>query len=386
VVKTKSCVYLKLFSALIALSFLQTANLQAADKALPLSKSFDLSQSTLFASGEAKTFFTLMNERYGIKAALDKDYMTPFFIIDAKTFRERVVNFAHLAKLERNLKGGSEGLDALIEELAGREVFVDDLYGQILSVLKTKKLFAPQFKDPRRRSRLAGALAPIVALTSGKGVHVQLDIGTYVYNVSYAIGSGGTDYELDKQDRRTGRSYGASITRNSYDPSDRNYLEALGIYVSRASKQELENFYRTLFEILLKMDTRGIQDLNAKGQTVMADFMAIYMAEIIRHLMTGLKRYEWENALTEITMLAAFSAHKNGITFDPRTGHDNENGKKMAPSNELTGKQLMVGFFGVGTDGSGLDGRNKRRRHVLTKQIVEAMRIISKSIFPLIAF
>jgi len=246
--------------------------------------------------------------------------------------------------------------------------------------LKAKKLYSPKVQG-RWRSRVAGAIAPIVALASGKGGFVRLDAENYVYNVGYAKGSGGKDYEHDKNARRTGRSYGASIERNSYDPSDRDYLEDLGSYVSKASKKELEKFYRTLFEILLKVDTSGIKSLNKKGQTLMADFMAIYMAEQVRHLMTGLKLYEWENALTEITMLAAFSAHPEGLTFDPRGGSDNAtNGRELAVSGKLKPKQLMVGFFGVGTDGSGLDGRNKGRRHVLTRGVVTAMKEINPAI------
>jgi len=360
-------------SALI-LALIQSTFLFAADAPLKVSAGFNL-EKQLGVFEVQPTLFDLMDNE--IKPALDNDYADSFVITDAKTFRKKAENFDHIRNLERKIKGGAKGLDELLSILDGQEVTMDQLWGKIYGTLKENDLFASD--DHRTQSRLAGALAPIVGLASGQGVLVQLDSENYVYHFGYAPGSGGSDLEADKTNRKSGRSYGASIGRNAYDPSDNDYLRGLAVYVNHASAEELESFYRTVFELLLKSDPSRIQELSEEGQLVIADFMAIYMAELDRHLMTGLKRYEWENALTEITMLAAFSTHPEGMTLDPRNGVDNTVEKPMIRSGELPKpKDRLLGYFGVGTDGSGLDGRNKQRRHKLSRQVVRAERKINK--------
>lgn len=342
-------------------AFLSLSSALAAEAPLSVSDSFDLSTGNYHG-----TFFQLMSrESNGIKASLDADYGTPVKVVDVQTFRERSTNFSNLKNLERKL-GGANALNTLIDDLSGKEIPEDKMWSAVMGSMRKNDLNAD--------SRVAGALIPIIAIASGKGVLVQLDKENYVYNYGYAVGSGGSDLEADKTNRKTGRSYGASISRNAYDPSDNDYLRELALYTGNADEQELSNFYRTVFSILLKSDTSGIQNLSADGQTVVADFMAIYMAELDRHLMTGLKRYEWENALTEITMLGAFSASEDGVTLDPRGGPSNDNERGLVESSELETRDRLVGFFGVGTDGSGLDGRNKQRRHNLTKKITAAVR------------
>ncbi|MEY4630519.1 MAG: hypothetical protein RIQ81_639 [Pseudomonadota bacterium] len=355
------------FSLFVAVSGLPPA--LAADPPLKVSASYDLSDS----QGEM-TFFELMaSPKSGIKAALDRDHGEPVRVVSAVTFRKRAGNFAHLRKLESRFVDGADGLDALVGSLAGQTIPVSSMYGRVIGALKSQKL--AKTNDPQQLSRLAGALVPVIAIASGKGVLVRLDDENYCYNYGYAPGSGGADLEADKTSRKTGRSYGASIERNAYDPSDNDYLRGLAVYAYEASDRELAKFYSVLFQILLKSDASGLKDLSPAGQTVMSDFMAIYMAELDRHLMTGLKMYEWENALTEITMLAAYSAQDQGLTLDPRSGSDNQtNSRELVSSGELPPRDRLTGFFGVGTQGSGLDGRNKARRHALTKKVVAAMR------------
>lgn len=361
----------RLFSVSLLALFLAFSAV-AADAPLKVSATFDLS-----AGSFKGTFFELMSKKSGIKAALDKDYDEAVEITSVSSFRKNASHFAHIEELEKKIKGGADGLDQVIAELAGKKIPVDKMYSAVVGQLRSNGLFA--IANPQQQSRLAGALVPVIAIISGKGVLVQLDKETYCYNYGYAVGSGGSDLESDKMDRRTGRSYGASVERNAYDPTDNDYLRMLAEYTAHASYSELKKFYTTVFEILLKSDTSGIKSLNKAGQTVIADFMAIYMAELDRHLMTGLKMYEWENALTEITMLAAFSASDNGVTLDSRVGASNENERGLVESKELKIRERLTGFFGVGTDGSGLDGRNKQRRHALTRKIVAQQRKLNPS-------
>jgi hypothetical protein len=359
----------KPFFLAVSLFVLSSApRLLAAEAPLELSKTFDLSR----AHRSSRTFFDLMSGKNGIKSALDSDYNSPVIIADVDTFRSKASNFDHLEKLEQKVKGGSKGLDSVIAELAGESISMDRMYGKVMGVFREKNLF--KISDARQQSRLVGALVPIIGLTSGRGVLVKLDSENYVYNFGYAVGSGGDDLESDKQDRKTGRSYGASISRNAYDPSDNDYLRELAEYTNTADQDELQTFYETIFEILLKTNSSKLQHLSQEGQTVVADFMAIYMAELDRHLMTGLRMYEWENALTEITMLAAFCASDEGVTLDSRVGADNANERGLVATSELEVRERLTGFFGVGTDGSGLDGANKRRRHEITRRLSSALR------------
>jgi len=341
---------------------------QAAEPALDVSASFDISRD-----GAGKTFFELMNNQGGIKKALDQDYVESVIVADVETFLEKSKNFDHIRELEGKLKGGRAGLIKLIKSLEGQEIPVPDMYSKVMSSLTRNNLLSGS-------SRVAGALVPVIAIASGKGVMVRIDEENYVYNYGYAVGSGGEDLVADETNRKTGRSYGASVERNAYDPTDNDYLRALSSYIASSSDKEVENFYRAVFEILIKNDTSRVSSLKAAGQTVMADFLAIYMAELDRHLMTGLKKYEWENALTEITMLAAYASSEEGVTLDPRGGADNTNDRQWVASSELRSKDRLLGFFGVGTDGSGLDGRNKSRRHALSRKIVSEQRKVDRDL------
>ncbi|MEK6706679.1 MAG: hypothetical protein AABZ06_12915 [Bdellovibrionota bacterium] len=362
----------KFLIALLAL--VQSLAVFAAEAPLKVSSVFDLS-----SRAHKGTFFELMSDKSnGIKAMLDKDYVTPVKVVDARTFRERASNFAHIKELEAKINGGARGLDKAVSEMAGQAIPVDKMYGTVVTVLRKNGLFVST--NPQNQSRLAGALVPVIAIASGKGVLVRLDQDTYCYNYGYAVGSGGSNLVADELNRKTGRSYGASASRGAYDPSDNDYLRELAKYAAHADERELERFYKTVFEILLKSDSSRIRDLSDAGQTVIADFMAIYMAELDRHLMTGLKKYEWENALTEITMLASFSASEHGVTLDPRGGPSNDSERGLVNSCKLADKDRLVGFFGVGTDGSGLDGRNKQRRHALTRKLVAEQRKLNPAL------
>ncbi len=361
----KSISWKRFTNQIFAALLLQSISALGAESPLRLSASFNVT-----IDGRDKTFFELMSGEGGIKKVLDVQYTSSVKIADLRTFRSKASNFSHLPELESKLIAG--GLDQLIQSLADQEIPITRLYAKVIKAINDNNLMNPS--STRNASRLAGALVPIIGLASGTGALVQLDSENYVYNYGYAVGTGGTDPTADETAKNSGRSYGASIERNAYDPSDNDYLKELGIYASASSEAELKKFYTAIFRLLLKNESSGIQALSRQGQTVFADFMAIYMAELDRHLMSGLKKYEWENALTEITMLAAYSAAENGVTLDYRGGVSNNNNRSWVASSDLPAETRMIGFFGVGTQGSGLDGRNKERRHALTKKIVSEQR------------
>lgn len=337
----------------------------AAEVPLELAATVDLRD----ASGRM-TFFELMTDRRsGIKPALDRDYLETVNIGDPREFRGEAANFAHIDKLLDKVRGGMGGMARLLDELSGQKIPTNRMYATLMRKFHQLDLFVSG--DSRQQSRLVGALVPVVGMVYGKGLVLILDDETYTYHYGYAVGSGGANLELDQEFRKTGRSYGAAGIRSAYDPSDNDYLRLLASYVANASQAELKRFYTVLFEILLKSDGSGLRGLNADGQLVIADFIAIYVAELNRHLMTGLKMYEWENALTEITMLAAFSVQPDGLTLDPRGDVNNESRRDLIRAGKVEPRQRLLGYFGVGTQGSGLDGRNKQRRHKLTRHITK---------------
>jgi hypothetical protein len=125
------------------------------------------------------------------------------------------------------------------------------------------------------------------------------------YNVNYGIGS-------QPKDEMTGRSFSAGPTRKADDVSDKNYLLSLEKY-TRDQDEDISEFYRTLLQILVNVDSSGYAKISDEGQTVLTDFTAVYTAEEDRHLMSNLKTHHWDVALLEVTLLSAFHSGQDKI-------------------------------------------------------------------------
>ena len=150
-------------------------------------------------------------------------------------------------------------------------------------------------------------LTTFLALVSGGGVAVKINEENYAYNVNYGTG------EIAK-DEMTGRSFGEAPGRLALDASDAHYLTTLQSYV-RSSGNNIETFFLSILEILTNNDTSRFSAIKPAGQAVAADFIAVYIAEQDRHLMANLQTHHWDEALLEVTLLAAFHAGQDEVSI-----------------------------------------------------------------------
>lgn len=152
---------------------------------------------------------------------------------------------------------------------------------------------------------------PIQGVREGVGVELRLSETVSTYHVKYLA-------HWDEKAERSGRSFAAVDSKpwNSRveyvaDASYKHYLSTLEDFLEQ--KDEMALFYQTLFEILLNCDPSGVQNLSIGGQQVLGDFVAVYVAEQYRHLVSGKGeslglRHNWDNAHLQVTLLAAFHA------------------------------------------------------------------------------
>lgn len=150
-------------------------------------------------------------------------------------------------------------------------------------------------------------LTTFFSLVSAGGVGVRIDSKNITYNVNYGTG----EYESDE---RTGRSFGEGPDRLALDASDKHYLTILQDYV-RTNPENIEHFYRSILEILMNSDVSNYKKITTDGQVVGTDFLAVYIAEQRRHLMSNFKSHPWDEALLEVTLLAAFHAGQENVAI-----------------------------------------------------------------------
>ena len=144
--------------------------------------------------------------------------------------------------------------------------------------------------------------ANFLGFASGGGVMIKYNDANYALNVHY-----------DVSNMQSGRSYGVGPAKGANDASDREYLDEVQAY-TRNAPDNLPAFYKTIFNSLLNSDASGYTQVNAEGQGVLSDFLAIYTAEEDRNLMqTGKIRPYWDAALLEVTLLAAFHAGQSSF-------------------------------------------------------------------------
>lgn len=148
-------------------------------------------------------------------------------------------------------------------------------------------------------------LTTFLSLASEGGVAVKIDENNITYNVNYGTGE-------KENDERTGRSFAESFDRMALDASDKHYLEILEAYV-RGNKGNTAEFYETIFATLFNTDLSNVNKITEEGQIVFTDFLAVYIAEQARHLMSDLQRHPWDEALLEVTLLSSFHAGQSKV-------------------------------------------------------------------------
>ncbi|WP_394845510.1 hypothetical protein LZC95_51820 [Pendulispora brunnea] len=312
--------------------------------ALHVTQALDLSDF------EGSTFLEAMSMRGGIKESLDSDEETIFTFGDRAALDGAERNFdSHVrAKIEGFLKDGRDGLDQLVDALEGQRTTPRGAPAAIGRQLEKLDLL----ENPDMTGLASVTIAPFLALASGAGTSVRVNAKNYYYNIGYKRGSS-DPAELAK-DVKSGRSFGAGPMHRALDASDTFYLTEMGNYLEEAENPS--GFYRALLQILVRCDGSGYATLSDEGQTVATDFLAIYTAELDRHLMSALDQHPWENDLAEVTMLSAYGT-KSGM---------------VRVNGQLTrGKPAR--YFGIGHSGSGI-GITRRDRMALQKAVTHAER------------
>src|SRR5262249_17488983 len=81
-------------------------------------------------------------------------------------------------------------------------------------------------------------------------------------------------------------------------------------YLRSATTGDIELFYQALFSFLTKSDGSQIGTLTSDAQVVATDLLAIYTAELDRHIMSNLdvNKHPWEIDVAEVTLLTSYGA------------------------------------------------------------------------------
>lgn len=146
-------------------------------------------------------------------------------------------------------------------------------------------------------------LSTLYALTGGLGVKVKIDDNNYNYHVLYMTGKTNPHVEV-----MSGRSFASSPSRSVGDATDPEYLRDLSKYLKETPDQK--PFYHALVLSLASSDPSGWPQLTSLGQLVLSDFLTVYTAESVRHLMVNLQdgNHPWEIDLAAVTFVSAVSA------------------------------------------------------------------------------
>jgi hypothetical protein len=146
-------------------------------------------------------------------------------------------------------------------------------------------------------------LATLYALTGGIGAKVKIDDNNYNYHALYMTGKTNPHVEV-----MSGRSFASSPGRNVGDATDPEYLRDLSKYLKETEDQK--SFYHAMILALASSDSSEWSQLSNQGQLVLSDFLTVYTAESVRHLMVNLKHgsHPWEIDLAAVTFVSAVSA------------------------------------------------------------------------------
>jgi hypothetical protein len=139
-------------------------------------------------------------------------------------------------------------------------------------------------------------------LAKGGGISVKLGKKNYNMHINFPLKSTG------------GRSYGWSSGQVG-DWSDAMYLDHLANVMAAKDAQDMSDMYKVIINMLGKSDSTGIDSLNPETQRVAGNFLAIYTAEEYRAFdKLQAPHKNWDDAIFQATMLAAFHAGQSKLT------------------------------------------------------------------------
>jgi len=215
-----------------------------------------------------------------------------------------------------------------------------------------KEALDRDFEESARLGNFRSRRGREAIIAGGGGVYVRLQGPSYNIHMGYTP-------TTDNGGENSGRSYGVGPTRGG-KPDDLSYPDLFGDLEEYAqATPDMSDFYRTFFQILLSCDASGMRGLSPEGQTLMSDLISVYGAEMNRNIMSGLKKFDWQKHLGDVTMLAAFHA-ETGLAW-------------AADEGQLKRGPLEV-FIGHGTEGSGVGGKGGIERRRFQRSLTAALR------------
>jgi hypothetical protein len=278
-------------------SIADSATRETASASAPL-----LNYKTTFDLADYKGSTYLSFMKLKVKPALDQYANEGFTVANSSAVRAALRNVSKkVASGALRGAGGEANLLKIADILSKQgDVTFNELPQRIVKTGLLPKQVNPRTgktKDARYD------LTTFFGLVSGGGVAVKIDRGNAHYDVNYGTGKA-------ENDEMTGRSFGEAPDRLASDASDKEYLDALEEYVRGENPTDL---YRSILEVLVNCDNRTYSKMSNLGQAVASDFLAVYTAEQDRHMMSDLRRFNWDEALLEVTLLSAFHSGQDRI-------------------------------------------------------------------------
>jgi hypothetical protein len=233
-------------------------------------------------------------------------------------------------------KNGQADFQSVMSKIQGKSFSPQTIRGGIQPFISSANL------KPNASPNIAvDASADMALLASGSGTLVTIDQANYFYNVGY-----------QKPNVKSGRSYAVASGRSLLDPSDRDYLTEMAAYLKPTTTPDAGPFYRAMLRVLTNCNSSDYATLPASAQVTATDFLAIYTAELDRHVMVNLvpATHPWEIDLAEVTFLTSYGAASG-----------------MVMKNGALVPGTAVAYYAVGTSGSGIGETRKDFVKLATK-------------------
>jgi hypothetical protein len=205
------------------------------------------------------------------------------------------------------------------------------LQGQVVTPQNIRTALTPLIQDLKTASDKGLAvdvLADIALLGSGSGTLVDWGGQNYFYNIGYTVPV-----------VKSGRSYAVSPSRPLLDPSDTYYLSEMDSVLGSSHPGAPDSFLAVVLNVLLNCDSSGVSSLDSTAQTALIDFVAIYTAELDRHVMVKLvpSTDPWEIDIAEVTLVSSYGS-----------------AAKMVMKNGSLVTGSATAYYGTGTSGGGI--------------------------------
>ena len=275
-------------------------------------------QTTTFSTAAGDPYMESARAPGGLFEKLKTDANTPVQIATADRMAALIDQFdpALSNDLYNEFTNGKQDFQMIVSHIAGRSLLPQQVRAAV-------RPFITHLKNPSRASLTLARVSDICLLTSSSGPLVQINAGSYFYNIAY-----------QSPIVQSGRSYAVAPNRRLLDQSDAGYLRELDAYLKSASAAEVSSFYRVLFQLLAQSNAGALGNLTGPGQTAATDFTAVYTAELIRHNMVNLDvaKDPWEIDIGEVTLTTDYGATAGQVMV---------NGQLVAGTADVYGKQAI---------------------------------------------